>query len=350
MSVVINILLFILILGFIIFIHEFGHFTWAKLRGVYVYEFSMGMGPLIFSKKIGETEYSLRAIPVGGYCALAGEDVEYDNNKKIPKNRRLQNKKPWERFLIMFFGAGNNFLSAFVILFLIGIIWGGTTLDPMITEVTPGSAADKAGIVENTKVLEINGNKIKSSDDISLFLAVADPKEGSTFKILGNDGIVEIIRVVPEKTKIDGKSSYIYGIGMQQEKTHGFVNAVKYMFGKSAALFRQMWVTVKYLFTGHVSLNQMSGPVGIYSIVGAQREAGIVSILYLLAFLSINVGFLNLLPLPAFDGGHILFILIELLRGKPVDPKIENIIHNVGMALLMLLMLIVTVNDIIKLF
>ena len=94
----------------------------------------------------------------------------------------------------------------------------------------------------------------------------------------------------------------------------------------------------------------MSGPVGIYSIVGAQREAGIVSILYLLAFLSINVGFLNLLPLPAFDGGHILFILIELLRGKPVDPKIENIIHNVGMALLMLLMLIVTVNDIIKLF
>ena len=111
-----------------------------------------------------------------------------------------------------------------------------------------------------------------------------------------------------------------------------------------------MYYTVKYLFTGHVGLNQMSGPVGIYSIVGAQREGGFVQLLYLLAFLSINVGFLNLLPLPAFDGGHILFILIELIRGKPVDPKVENIIHSIGMALLMLLMLVVTINDIIKLF
>lgn len=349
MSVIINILLFILILGFIIFIHEFGHFTWAKLRGVHVYEFSLGMGPQIFSKKYKETEYSLRAIPVGGYCALAGEDVEYDDSKKVAKSKRLQNKKPWERFLIMFFGAGNNFLSAFVILFLIGLIWGGTTLDPYITEVTPGSAADMAGIVANSKVLEINGNKIKGSDDISLYLAVSNPKEGSTFK-LENDGVVSEVKVVPTKTKVNGKDSYIYGIGMKQEETHGFVNALKYMVGKSRALFRQMWVTVKYLFTGRVTLNQMSGPVGIYSIVGAQREAGIVSILYLVAFLSINVGFLNLLPLPAFDGGHILFILIELIRGKPVNPKVENVIHSVGMALLMLLMLIVTVNDIIKLF
>ena len=349
MNVIINILIFILILGFIIFIHEFGHFTLAKLRGVFVYEFSMGMGPLIFSKKIGETEYSLRAIPIGGYCALAGEDVEYDESKKIPKNRRLQNKKPWERFLIMFFGAGNNFLSAFVILFLIALIWGGSTMDPFITEVTPGSAADKAGIVENSKVLKINGNKIKTSDDISLFLAVADPKEGSTFTI-ENNGIQEDIKVVPKKTKVNGKESYIYGVGMKQKETHGFVNAIKYMCVKSSALFRQMYYTVKYLFTGHVGLNQMSGPVGIYSIVGAQREGGFVQLLYLLAFLSINVGFLNLLPLPAFDGGHILFILIELIRGKPVDPKVENIIHSIGMALLMLLMLIVTVNDIIKLF
>lgn len=349
MNVIINILIFILILGFIIFIHEFGHFTWAKLRGVYVYEFSMGMGPLIFSKKIGETEYSLRAIPIGGYCALAGEDVEYDNKEKIPKNRRLQNKKPWERFLIMFFGAGNNFLSAFVILFFIALIWGGTTLDPIITEVTPGSAADKAGIVADSRVVSINGNKVTYSDDISLFLAVADPKEGSVFRV-EKDGIAQDIKVVPTKTKVKDKTSYIYGVGMKQQETHGFVNALKYMVKKSGALFKQMWVTVKYLFTGHVTLNQMSGPVGIYSIVGAQREAGIVSLLFLVAFLSINVGFLNLLPLPAFDGGHILFILIELIRGKPVNPKVENVIHGVGMALLMLLMLVVTINDILKLF
>ena len=123
MTIIINILLFIVILGFIVFVHEFGHFTWAKICGVYVYEFAIGMGPKIWSHKGKETEYSLRAIPIGGFCALAGEDVEDDDLKKIPKNRRLQDKNPFQRFLIMFFGAGNNFLSAFLILFFIALIF-----------------------------------------------------------------------------------------------------------------------------------------------------------------------------------------------------------------------------------
>ena len=137
---------------------------------------------------------------------------------------------------------------------------------------------------------------------------------------------------------------------MQQEKTYGFINAISYTVRKTGSIFKQMAVTVGYLFTGGIKLNQLSGPVGIYSIVGEQTKAGVASVLYLVAFLSINVGFLNLLPLPAFDGGHILFIIIEKIKGSPVAPETENMIHTVGLFLLMLLMIFVTFNDILKLF
>ncbi len=351
MDIIINILLFILILGFIVFVHELGHFTWAKICGVYVYEFAIGMGPKLWSKKGKETEYSLRAIPIGGFCAMAGEDVEDDELKKIPKKKRLQSKTPFQRFLIMFFGAGNNFISAFLILFLIALIWGGNTLNPVITKVQKDSAAATAGLEAGDKVLYIDGHKIKSSDDISIYLAVGDHKKKTEFIVQRDNDSTTVVNVKPKKEKINGNEVYTYGIMMQQKKTYGFINSVSYMFNKSVSLCRQMGITVKYLFTGHISLKQLSGPVGIYSIVGQQKESGIASLLFLVAFLSINVGFINLLPLPAFDGGHIVFIIIEMLRGgKPVPPEIEAKIHTVGMILLLLLMVVITISDIIKLF
>lgn len=349
MSIILNILLFIVILGFIIFIHEFGHFTWAKICGVYVYEFALGMGPKILGFKGKETEYSLRAIPIGGYCQLAGEDIDDDDIKKVPKKRRLQSKTAFQRFLIMFFGAGNNFISAFLILFFIALIWGATTMNPIVTMVEKGSAAEKAGLEANDVITSINGHKVTTSDDISLFLAVANPEKKTTIKV-DRDGNNETIKVKPTKIKVDGEETYKYGIGIQQEKEYGFVAALKYMVNKSKSLFKQMGITFGYLVTGGIRLNQLSGPVGIYSIVGEQAKTGLANILYLVAYLSINVGFINLLPLPAFDGGHILFIIIEKLRGKPVSPELENKIHTIGMILLLLLMLVVTVNDIIKLF
>ncbi len=349
MSIILNILLFIVILGFIIFIHEFGHFTWAKICGVYVYEFALGMGPKIFGFKGKETEYSLRAIPIGGYCQLAGEDVDDDDIKKVPKKRRLQSKTALQRFLIMFFGAGNNFISAFLILFFIALIWGATTMNPIVTMVEKGSAAEKAGLEANDVITSINGHKVTTSDDISLFLAVANPEKKTTIKV-DRDGDSETIKVKPTKIKVDGEETYKYGIGIQQEKEYGFVAALKYMVNKSKSLFKQMGITFGYLVTGGIRLNQLSGPVGIYSIVGEQAKTGLANILYLVAYLSINVGFINLLPLPAFDGGHILFIIIEKLRGNTVSPELENKIHTIGMILLLLLMLVVTVNDIIKLF
>ena len=350
MNFIINLLLFIVILGVIILVHEAGHFMWAKLRGVYVYEFALGMGPKIWGFKKGETEYNLRAIPIGGFCQLAGEDLEDDDDEDIPEDRRLQAKKPWERFLIMVFGPMNNFILAVLLLFFIALVWGGTTMDPVITTVEKGSAAEKVGIEEGDKILEINGHKITSSDDISLFLAIADPTKKNEIVISRDDDEIMTYKIKPKKIEENGEESYRYGIGMQQERTKGIGNAFIYTFKKTKSIFKQMFITVGYLFTGGIRLSQLSGPVGIYSIVGQQRSAGLASILYLMAFLSINVGFINLLPIPAFDGGHILFIIIEMIKGSPVKPEIENKIHTFFLILLMLLMVVITINDIIRLF
>lgn len=350
MHFIITLILFILILGVIVFVHEFGHFMMAKLNGVYVYEFAIGMGPKIWSKKGKETEYTLRAIPIGGFCMMAGEDVEDDDLKQIPKDKRLQSKKPWQRFLIMFFGAGNNFICAVLLLFLIGLIWGGSTMEPVVTSVVKNSAAANSGIEIGDRILEINGHSISTTDDISLYLAVADPEEASDIKVEKENEQVETYSIQPKKKKVNGETSYQYGIGMEQEVQKGVLSALSFTGKKTVSIFKQMAVTVGYLFTGGISLSQLSGPVGIFSVVGDQSSGGIMNILYLVAFLSINVGFINLLPLPAFDGGHILFIIIEKIKGSPVKPETENMIHTIGLFLLMILMVVITFNDILRLF
>ena len=350
MGFLIDLILFILILGSIVFVHEFGHFMMAKLTGVYVYEFAIGMGPKLWSKKGKETEYTLRAIPIGGFCMMAGEDLEDDDLKKVPKNKRLQSKKPWQRFLIMFFGAGNNFIFAILLLFAIGLIWGGSSMEPVVTSVLKNSAAANSGIEAGDRILEINGHSISTTDDISLYLAVADPEEASDIKVEKENDSVKTYSVQPKKKKVDGQTTYQYGIGMQQEVEHGFLAAIQFTYKKTISVFKQMGVTVGYLFTGGISISQLSGPVGIFSIVGDQSSAGIMNIIYLVAFLSINVGFINLLPIPAFDGGHILFIIIEKIKGSPVNPETENKIHTIGLFLLMLLMVVITFNDILRLF
>lgn len=349
LSVIINLLLFILILGVIVFIHEFGHFMFAKLTGVYVYEFAIGMGPRICGFKKGETEYNLRAIPIGGFCQLAGEDLDDDDLKKVPKDRRLQSKTAFQRFLIMVFGPMNNFILAVVLLFFIALIWGGNTMDPVITSIEKGSAAQRSNLKANDKILKINGHKIATSDDISLYLAIANPKKGAEFVVI-RDGKNYNITVKPKKVKSGKEESYRYGIEIKQKKTRGFVEACTYTVKKTSSIFKQMFITVGYLFTGGIKLKQLSGPVGIYSIVGQQSKGGIANLLYLTAFLSINVGFINLLPIPAFDGGHILFIIIEKIKGSPVNPDLENKIHTVFLMLLMLLMIVITLNDILRLF
>ena len=349
MNFIITLLILIIILGIIVFIHELGNFLAAKKMGVYVHEFAIGMGPKIFSfkRKNDETRYSIRLLPLGGFTALASDN---ESGEGLKKNQILENKTAFQRFLIMFFGAGNNFISAILIIFIIGLFFGSTSMKPVITTAEKGYPAYEAGISAGDVVKEINGHKISYVDDITLYLAVSDPTKNITIKVEKENGSIETYKFKPMKVKENGQEVYRYGIGMKQEKQHGFVNALVYTGKKTASIFKQMAITVSYLFTGGIKLSQLSGPVGIYSVVGEQSKAGIASILYLVAFLSINVGFINLLPLPAFDGGHILFIIIEKIKGSPVDSELEGKIHTIGLMLLMLLMVVVTVNDILRLF
>ena len=350
MSILINLIVFIIVLSIIVFIHELGHFTWAKITGVYVYEFAIGMGPKLFGKKYKETEYTIRAIPIGGFCQLAGEDLDDDDAKKIPKKRRLQSKSCLERFLIMVFGPMNNFILAVVLLFFIALIWGGSTMHPVVSDIENNSPAEVAGITKGDTIVQINHHKVKTSDDISLYLAVADPTKKNEIVVQKENGTTVTYSVKPKKVEENGQEYYRYGIGITQEKITGLFGAIQYTVKKTGSIFKQMFVTVAYLFTGGIKLNQLSGPVGIYSIVGQSRSGGLANVLYLMAFLSINVGFINLLPIPAFDGGHILFILIEMVKGSPVKPSVENAIHTFFLMLLMLLMVVITINDIIRLF
>ncbi len=350
MGIILNIILFVLVLGVIVFVHELGHFLFAKKTGVYVYEFAIGMGPKLFSFKRGETVYSIRAVPIGGFCQMAGEDVESDDEEKIPKGRSLQDKTIFQKFLIMFFGAGFNFIFAIIVLFFMALIWGAPGLEPLVTGLEEGLPADEVGIEVGDMIVDINGNSISNIDEVAIELGISDPEIGSTITVEKESGDIKKYDIKPEKVEVDGNELYKYGIGLEQEVDRGFVSSIKYTVGKTASIFNQMWITISELFTGGVKVSQLSGPVGIYSIVGDSASAGVENIIYLVAFLSINVGFLNLLPLPAFDGGRILFLFIEGIKGSPVKPQTENMIHTVGLFLLMGLMIYVTFQDILRLF
>ena len=348
---IISLLLFILILGVIVLIHEGGHFIFAKLTGVHVYEFSVGMGPLVF-KKIAKdkTQYSIRAIPIGGFVSLAGEEIDEEERKKT-KGKNLQDKTVFQRFLVMFAGVAFNFISAFVILFLSALIGGAPSVEPVINDVTEGYPAALAGIEKGDKVLEINDHKVTFLEDISLYLTIEDLNKSVEIVVEKQNKDVETYKIKPEKIKDEnGEERYAIGIVLKAEVDKGFIPSVKYAFLEEGAILKQMYITIGSLFTGKVAVNQLSGPVGIYSIVDQMSAQGVAALLYLTALLSVNVGVINLLPFPAFDGGRILFLIIEKIKGSPVNPKIENTIHSIGFILLILLMLYVTLNDILKLF
>ncbi len=340
-----TIILFILILSLIIVIHEFGHFLFAKLYGVYVYEFSLGMGKKLWSTKKGETEYSIRLIPLGGFVSLAGETVEEDND--IPKDRRLQSKSVFQRFMIMFAGAGMNFVLALVLLFFSALIFGSVTTKPIIGNMEDEYPAYQAGIRENDTIISIDGKEIDTWEDAMWEVQMSNGKT-LDFVLEDENGITKYAKVTPEKQETDEGTTYIYGISKYNEKEYGLAQAGVYAFEKLGSTFKLMGNTIKSLFVGQVGVDDLSGPVGIFTVIDAQAKAGVESVIYLIAFLSVNVGVINLIPFPAFDGGRILFLFIEKIKGSPVDSRLENTIHNIGFMLLMLLMIYVTFNDVFR--
>lgn len=345
-----SLLYFILILGAIVLVHEFGHFIFSKLFGVYVYEFSIGMGPKIlhWKKKGGETEYCIRAIPIGGFVSLAGEDA--DDNSKIDEKRKLYSKPVWQRLIIMIAGATFNFLFAFVILFVSALIYGSVSTKPIVASVSEEYPAYTAGIKEGDTIVSINKQKVSSWSEVQLYIQTSEGKELNIVLKDKNNNKREV-KVIPIEVKDDeGNISYAVGIGLDNTVRRGLWTSLKHATQTTCSLYKLMLTTLKQLITGKFSVSDLSGPVGIYSVVDSQAKQGLQSILYLIAYLSMNVGVINLIPFPAFDGGRVLFLIIEKIRRKPIKAKTEGMINSIGFILLMLLMVFVTISDVIKLF
>ncbi len=355
---IIKILLLLFILGIIILVHEFGHFIWAKTFGVHIYEFSIGMGPLLHTHK-GKKDginYNIRAIPIGGFVSMAGEVYDSgevdENNKKIKKDKLMCNKKWWQRLIILVAGVVNNFILAIVILFIYTLIWGGGAITPKVLNVVEDKPAAAAGLKSGDVITNINGYNVSSWDKAQIILYYKNTNEYYTFEVKHTDGTKEEIKIKPEiiKDEETGAESKLFGIQIDAEDTSNVFKSFVYSIRKFNSIISSMVYTIWGLISGKIGLSALSGPVGIYEVVGETINYGINYFLYILAFLSINVGFINILPFPAFDGGHVLFLIIEKIKGSPVNAKIENTCHLIGFILVFLLMIIVTISDIIKLF
>ena len=290
------------------------------------------MGPIIFTKKGKDgINYNVRAFPIGGFVSMAGE--VYEDDKSVPKEKCLCNKPVWQRIIVM------------------ALIWGSNSLTPKIDAVVDGYPMAEAGIVKGDVILSINNHKISYWDEAQIFLYYKNESGSYDFRIKHTDDTVEDYKITPVKeTTEDGNERQVFGFNINQEETFGLWNKIKYAFQKFAAIVSSMFLTLGGLFTGKISINALSGPVGIYNVVGESVHYGISSVIYLLAYLSINVGVINILPFPAFDGGRIFFLIIEKIKGSPVNQKFENTCHAVGFALLMLLIIYITIHDIINLF
>ncbi len=375
-TVIWNIVVLLLILTALIFVHEFGHFIIGKLCGVHIYEFALGMGPKVlgFKRKNDPTEYNLRALPIGGYCSLAGEEGEDDSS--LPKDKFMCNKGKLKRVAILVAGVTMNFITAFLLLFFISFIWGSNEQASYIGYVEADSPAAKAGVSVGDKIIECNGYKVSTWDKLSVITSLKGNNDYYEYVIRHKDGKEEKYKIIPDEyvvlddenikiteehtldkiieekklNKDEVVTSKLIGIGAETEIKHGFMNALDYAYKKFGSLVSTLFLILGSLFTGKLGLDALSGPVGMYTVVNTVAAYGLSNILYLAAYLSINLGIINILPFPAFDGGRVLFIGIEAITGKKVDPKIEGYFHTIGFMLIMLLMLYITWHDIVTLF
>lgn len=341
-----SIFLAILIFGMIIFIHELGHFIAAKANGVKVNEFALGMGPRLVKFKRGETVYALRLLPIGGFCAMEGEDADSSDERAFGK------KKIWQRIIIVVAGAAMNVALGFV---LVAVMH---STSEALTSTTVSWFADNAtsqstGLEIGDRIVEMNGMRIFTDMDISYQLQ-SDKDATFDMTVLRNG----------EKVKLDGveflKDDEGLHVDFKVEPDEvNFVNVAKYSAKSTASYARLVWISLFDLVRGNYKINDLSGPVGIVDsiaqVVDSEKdESGIDwselfdKLLFLAAFMTINVGIFNLLPLPALDGGRLVFLIVEAIRRKPVKPEHEALVHLVGLALLMLLMVVVTFNDIVK--
>ena len=335
----------ILFFGIIIIIHEFGHFATAKLFKVKVNEFSIGMGPALFKKQKGETVYSLRAFPIGGYVSMEGEDEESDDEGAF-------NKKPvWQKFIIVAAGAVMNLILGVIIVAVMLSTSGDLIGTNRVNQFYDTAVSCDYGLKEKDKILKIDGYSVWSERDLSFLMSRNE--DGVFDFVVERDGEkVELDGVKFKTEEVDGMTFIIYDFSIVGEKA-GFKNILANSFTQSASIVRMVWLSLFDVVTGRYGVSELSGPVGTVDIIAdvtadASDSRRIDTLLLIMALIAINIGVANLLPLPALDGGRLFFLLIEAVRRKPVNPKYEGYIHAAGLALLLLLMVFVTFNDIVR--
>ena len=336
MSIIWTILLTLLMFGIIIFVHEGGHLLCAKVCGIYVEEFSVGMGPLLFSFTKGDTKYSLRLLPIGGYCKMPGEDgeSEYENGfdkKSVPK-----------RMLVVAGGALFNLLFAMLLFIVAFMGLGVSTSEPIIGEVSEGYPAYEAGLEEGDRIVSINGTAVEGWEDMTALIR----------ENLGNEMAVTVERdnetLELSMTPVENENGVgVIGVVAARESVSVF-KAVKIGFVQTYELTKLFLVSLWQMITGAIGL-ELSGPVGVGQMVGQAASYGFFNFLVFIAAISVNLGVVNLLPLPALDGSRLVFLAVEGIRRKPVNPSVEGAIHFVGFILLMVLMVIITYFDIARL-
>lgn len=360
---IVSILIAILIFGIIVTVHEFGHFAVAKLCGIRVNKFAIGMGPVILKHQKGETEYSIRLLPVGGFCAMEGEDETSDdthafNNKSIPK-----------RFVVLVAGATMNIILGFVLL-----IVTTTVVDKIpsctVKEFRSDTASSQAsGLKEGDKIVSINGMHVFTDTDLSY--KISNTADNDFTLVVKRDGkkvtLNDVKFYYQYKYYVDkDTNSYVtvddtYN-GSEEVKTAEsrfdfYVEAVpknpisvlSYSFRSTISTGRLIWISLIDLVTGKYGVEDLSGPVGVVTAISQASAVSWTSVISLSTFLTINVGIFNLLPLPALDGGRIFFLIIEAVRKKPIPREKEGLIHAIGLMLFFALMVFVTIQDIHRL-
>lgn len=351
--IVVAIFVFLLI----IMVHELGHFAAAKACGIYVKQFAFGMGPALFKKQGKETEYVIRAFPVGGYCAFETdvEDFDEETGEAAEPNPRAFNRKPvWQRMIVLICGPLMNLVLGFIVV-VISLCTSSAIASTTISEFREQSVSSSQ-LMENDEILNIEGLPIFSSSDLTYKLQSSDRKNAAgnlvfdiTVKRNGETVLLKDVEFLTT-TRQDGTSGvYFDFLVYRLEKNFG--NVISVGFRESCSTARVVLLTIVDVVKGKYGLNDISGPIGVGTVITeAVKTYTFSDFMYIMSLFSINIGIFNLLPIPGLDGARLVFLIIELIRRKPVKPQVEGIIHFVGMALLLLFIIVISFNDISKLF
>ena len=349
---ILYVLIAVLFFGILVIVHELGHFAAAKACNIRVEEFSVGMGPAIFKKQKGETLYAVRAVPFGGYCAMTGEDGESDDP------RAFGNQSPWKRLLVLCAGSFMNFVMGYLLVwvFFIGAKAFAAPIIESFMDGCPYIASENApGFAVGDRILSIDGHRIYMYSDVSDFLA----KGNGDFNIVlkrGNEKVrLENYHMVP--VEYEGQEKKMYGFNFGYEEAT-FKTKLRHSWDMTMEFGRWVWMGLDSLFSGEANVSDLSGPVGIVDLMaetGEQAESvsdALFSMVYLGAFIAVNLAMMNMLPIPALDGGRVFLLIvscvIEKITGRKLDPKYEGYIHGAGMVLLLALMAFIMFNDIVR--